>query len=186
MLDNQGRSNFDKVIVVDINPGNDELTKEFIMGKFARVLRSVSAYQNIVIMSHSNLHLLLKLISDINIKNGYVVSDYGARIYSLRENKIIYENAMNPNDINALTHYGIMLSAFVLGSAESREFAYSIDQSNAIVLQKRHYLPLLYTNDYSKFNKFLKSANIFSVMLFQKDREKIVNNFEELSYVIKD
>jgi hydroxymethylpyrimidine pyrophosphatase-like HAD family hydrolase len=186
MNDNQGRSNFDKIIVVDVNPGNDELTKELIIGKFSKVIKNVSSYQHVVLMSHSNLHLLLKLVSDVGLKNGFLISDYGARIYDLKNNRIIYENAIGQTEVNAIVHYGIMQNALVLASGETREYAYSLDQLNAIALQKRHYLPLLYTNDYAKFSKFIHSLPTFSIMLFQKRRTTMLANFEELNHVIKD
>ncbi|MDR3330394.1 MAG: hypothetical protein LBS76_03895 [Mycoplasmataceae bacterium] len=177
---------FDKIFVVDINPGNDEITKELVIGRFARVIKNASLYQNIIITSHSTMSLLKNVIKDIGIKHGYVVSDNGSRIYSIHQDKIVYDNSMDKEDVLAILHYAIMQNSLVLVSGSQREYAYSLNLLNALSLNKRHYLPLPYTNDYNKLAKFVNSTIVHSVLIFHKNRSEMLKALNEFNNVAKD
>jgi hydroxymethylpyrimidine pyrophosphatase-like HAD family hydrolase len=177
---------FDKIFLIDINPGNDEITKEMVMGRLSRIVKNASIYQNIVITSHSNLVLLKKLVNDIGIKIGYIVSDNGARVYSIIEDRVIFETVIKSEDVSAATHFSIMEGSLVLASGSSREYAYSVNLLNALALNKKHYVPLPYTNDYGKFIKFLGSTNIHSLLIFQKERNNMLGVNDRLNVVLND
>jgi hydroxymethylpyrimidine pyrophosphatase-like HAD family hydrolase len=177
---------FDKIFLIDINPGNDEITKEIVMGRLSRIVKNASIYQNIVIVSHSNLVLLKKLVSDIGIKIGFIISDNGARVYSITEDRIIFESVIKPEDVLAATHFAIMEGSLVLASGSAREYAYSVNLLNALALNKKHYVPLPYTNDYGKFSKFIISTNIHSILVFQKERKNMLAVNERFSVVVND
>jgi hydroxymethylpyrimidine pyrophosphatase-like HAD family hydrolase len=170
---NLNKVKFDKIFIIDINPGNDPISKELVMGKIARVIKNASIYQNIIILSHSNMDLLKKLVKDIGIKNGFIVSDYGARIYDIAHNKMIYENSIGKDDVGAVAHYAMMQNLLVLASSSGKEFAYSLNLLNAAMLAKKHYTPLSFTNDYNKFTKFTNSSTIHSLLIFHKDRSEM-------------
>jgi hydroxymethylpyrimidine pyrophosphatase-like HAD family hydrolase len=177
---------YDKLFIIDINPGNDEITKELVIGRLAKVLKNVAEYQNAVILSHSNLSLLKKMIKDIGLKKGYVVSDNGARIYDIQHDKIIYDSAMTRDEVLAITHYAIMQNSLLLVSGSQREYAYSLNLLNALSLNKKHYLPLPYTNDYNKIAKFIDSTVVHSILIFQKERNHMLKTLERFNRVIKD
>jgi hydroxymethylpyrimidine pyrophosphatase-like HAD family hydrolase len=177
---------FDKLFIVDINPSNDEITKDLVIGRLSKVLKNVSQYQNTVILSHSNLSLLKKMIKDIDLQNGYVVSDNGARIYDIARQKILYDNSMNKDEIMAIVHYAIMQNSLVLVSGSQREYAYSLNLINALFLNKKHYLPLMYTNDYHRLTKFIDSTIVHSVLIFQKEREQMLKTLDTFNLIAKD
>jgi hydroxymethylpyrimidine pyrophosphatase-like HAD family hydrolase len=177
---------YNKLFVVDINPGNDEVTKDLVIGRLARVLKNVSEYQNTVILSHSNLSLLKKMIKDIGLKKGFIVSDNGARIYDITHDKIIYDSAMNKDEVLAVIHYAIMQSSLVLVSGSQREYAYSLNLINALSLNKRHYLPLPHTNDYNKIVKFIDSTIVHSILVYQRERPRMLKVLEVFGNVAKD
>jgi hydroxymethylpyrimidine pyrophosphatase-like HAD family hydrolase len=179
-------NHFDKIFVMDINPGNDEITKELVIGRFAHIVKNASLYQNIIITGHSTLSLLKHMIKDIDIKHGYIVSDNGARIYSIHQDKIIYDNSMDKEDVLAILHYAIMQNSLVLVSGTQREYAYSLNLLNALSLNKKHYLPLPYTNDYNKLIKFVNSTIVHSVLVFHKDRSEMLKALDEFNAVAKN
>ena len=74
--------NHTKILIFDINPGNDEITSELIFGKILQVIKKASTLQHIVFLSHSNLSVLKKILQDMDIKNVYIISDAGARIFN--------------------------------------------------------------------------------------------------------
>jgi hydroxymethylpyrimidine pyrophosphatase-like HAD family hydrolase len=176
----------DKLFILDINPGNDEITKDLVIGRLAKVLKNVSEYQNTIILSHSTLSLLKKMVKDIGLKRGYVVSDNGARIYDIQRDKVIYDNSMNKDEVLAITHYGIMQNSLVLISGSQREYAYSLNLINALSLNKKHYLPLPYTNDYNKIIKFIDSTIVHSILIFKKERAAMLKTFEAFNNIAKD
>lgn len=185
---NNKKFNFHRLFILDVNPGNDELTKDMVMGKLGKTILSVSQNEAVVIASHSSLYLMQKLCNDIGLKKGFIISDSGARIFSIHENKIIYQIAMNMQDVDAIIHFAIMQDGLALLSASKHEYAYSINYSNTIALNKKHYLPLPYTDDYQKIKSFANSTIIHSVLVFFTTRElmlqfsdsvnKVANNWE--------
>jgi hydroxymethylpyrimidine pyrophosphatase-like HAD family hydrolase len=176
----------DKLFIIDINPGNDEITKDLVIGRFAKMIKNISQYQKVVILSHSTLSLLKKMVKDIGLKKGYVVSDNGARIYNIDEDKVIYDNSMDRDEVLAIVHFAIMQNALVLVSGSQREYGYSLNLLNSSSLNKKHYLPLPYTSDYPKFVKFIDSTIIHSILIFQKEREKMLKTLDKFSAIAKD
>ncbi|MDR0675163.1 MAG: hypothetical protein LBF36_02775 [Mycoplasmataceae bacterium] len=176
----------DKLFIIDINPGNDEITKDLVIGRLAKVLKNVAEYQNAVILSHSTLSLLKKMIKDIGLKKGFIVSDNGARIYDITQGKVIYDNSMNRDEVLAVVHYAIMQNSLVLISGSQREYAYSLNLINAISLNKKHYLPLPYTNDYNKIIKFVDSTIVHSILVFHKERKHMLKALNSFNAVNKD
>jgi hydroxymethylpyrimidine pyrophosphatase-like HAD family hydrolase len=177
---------FKKLIIIDINPGNDEITKDLVIGRLSKVIKNVALYQNVVILAHSTLLLLKKMTKDIGLKKGYIISDNGARIYDIARDKTIYDNSINHNEVSAIVHYGIMQNSLVLISGNQREYAYSLNLINASFLNKHHYLPLPYTNDYTKFTKFINSTIIHSILILQKNRQQMKRVYDAFNMVKKD
>jgi hydroxymethylpyrimidine pyrophosphatase-like HAD family hydrolase len=177
---------YDKLFIVDINPDNDEITKDLVIGRLSKVLKNVSLYQNSVILSHSTLSLLKKMVKDIGLKKGFIISDNGARIYDIYQDKVIYDNCMNKDEALAVTHYAIMQNSLVLISSSQREYAYSLNLINAISLNKRHYLPLPYTNDYTKIVRFIESTVVHSILIYQKERGHMLKALENFNKITKD
>jgi hydroxymethylpyrimidine pyrophosphatase-like HAD family hydrolase len=139
---NTSRPTNDKLFIFDVNPSNDDVTKELVIGNFSRVVKNLSDYQNVVFLSHSNLSLMKKLIEDIGIKNGFVISDNGSRIYDIDKGTIVYENFINKSDVLAGLHLGIMENCLVLLSGSNKEYAYSANIMSALTLSKKHYAAL--------------------------------------------
>ncbi|MDE6476692.1 MAG: HAD hydrolase family protein, partial [Mycoplasmoidaceae bacterium] len=131
---------FTKIYVFDLNPGNDDITKEFIMGKLSRIMKNISLYQYFVIVSHSSLKVLKKIIADAKINLGYIVSDSGARIYNISTKKIIYEKHIEKNDVLGISHCLTMSDVLQLVSIANNEFIYSFDSMNEYVFSKMHYI----------------------------------------------
>jgi hypothetical protein len=183
---NVNKIKFDKIFIIDINPGNDPISKELVMGRIARVIKNASIYQNVIIVSHSNMELLKKLVKDIGIKNGFIVSDCGACIFDIAQNKTLYENYLGKEEVNAVVHHAMMKNLLVLASGSIKEFAYSINLLNTLMLAKKHYLPLLSTNDYTKFSKFINSATIHSLLIFHKERSEINSSLVSFNKIIGD
>jgi hydroxymethylpyrimidine pyrophosphatase-like HAD family hydrolase len=78
-----------KKIIIDINPGNDQITKELIIGQFATILKTISKKNILILCSHSSLFILKKIANAIGLKNGYIISDFGARIYDIGTKTIL-------------------------------------------------------------------------------------------------
>ncbi|MDR0740009.1 MAG: HAD family hydrolase [Mycoplasmataceae bacterium] len=175
-----------KLFIIDINPGNDEITKDLVIGRLSKIVKNVSLYQNVVFLAHSNLSLVKKMIKDIGIKNGYAVSDGGARIYNIAKDQVVYDNSMNRDAVLAVVHYAIMQNSLVLLSSSHREYAYSMNLLNASSLNKKHYLPLPYTNNYQKLVKFINSTVIHSILIYQKERNKMLKVLDIFNSILKD
>jgi hypothetical protein len=80
---------FDKLFIIDINPSNDDITNELVVGKLSRVIKNAALYQNVAIVGHANLSILKQMTKDINIKSAYIISDNGGRIYNIKNNTVI-------------------------------------------------------------------------------------------------
>lgn len=80
---------FNKLLIIDISLDNDDMTKEIVMGKLSRIIKNVSIYQNVVILSHGSLYILKQLIDDMKIKKGYIISDGGARNWRFKNDWLI-------------------------------------------------------------------------------------------------
>jgi hydroxymethylpyrimidine pyrophosphatase-like HAD family hydrolase len=183
---NLNKVKFDKIFIIDINPGNDQISKELVMGKIARVIKNASIYQNVIILSHSNMDLLKKLVKDIGIRNGFIVSDHGARIYDIARNKILYQSNLGKDEVGAIVHYAMMQNLLVLASSSGKEYAYSLNLLNASMLAKKHYIPLSFTNDYNKFSKFINTATVHSLLIFHKERSEMVKGLTLFDKVIDE
>ncbi|GHU47281.1 hypothetical protein FACS1894218_1360 [Bacilli bacterium] len=80
---------FNKLFIIDINPSNDDITNELVVGKLSRVIKNAALYQNVVIVGHANLTILKQMTKDTNIKSAYIISDNGARIYNIKDNAVV-------------------------------------------------------------------------------------------------
>lgn len=178
--------NTKKLFVIDINPSNDEVTRELVMGKLASSIKTASINNTVAIVSHSNLELLKKMISYVGLKSGYIISDAGARIYSIEKEMVIYNKPILKEDVDTIAHHLIMLGLLVLASSDKKEYAYSIDVMNVIALQKRHYISFQSTSEFIKFNKFLKNSTIYSFVCFSKNRLTMLEKYEDLIKVSDD
>lgn len=170
---------FNKLFIFDINPNNDEITKELIFGKISSAIKKASANQYIVFLSHSNLPLLKKILIDINLKNVYVISDAGARIFDNKNDTIIYENKISKEIVGAVTHTGIIENDLVLVSSNTQEMAYSYNFINQQALSKKHFIKLACTNDFQKFVKFINTNDIYSIMIFSSEYERMFQSYEK-------
>ncbi|MDR0545652.1 MAG: HAD hydrolase family protein [Mycoplasmataceae bacterium] len=166
---------FSKIFVFDINPGTNSITNELVVGKLAQVLKNICLYQHVVIVAHSNLSVLIKMVKDAGITNGFIISDQGARVYHIKSKKLIYDNAISDDNVQAIIHFGIMSDALVVLSGTNLEHAYSFNVLNSIDLNKKHYIPLDYSSDYQTFSRFAKSTNIYSAMVYFKNKDAVVN-----------
>jgi hydroxymethylpyrimidine pyrophosphatase-like HAD family hydrolase len=124
------------------------------------------------------------MAKDIGLESGYLVSDNGARIYDIAQKKVIVDSSINKDEVSAIIHFAIMQNALVLLSASQKEYGYSVNLLNALSLDKKHYVPLPYTNNYHKLVKFINSTIIHSVLVFHSERSKMLeclSNFNALS-----
>ncbi|GHU47278.1 hypothetical protein FACS1894218_1350 [Bacilli bacterium] len=88
--------------------------------------------------------------------------------------------------VMATVHCGLMQDNLVLVSGTFKEYAYSANLVNAMSLNQKHYIPLIHTNDYNKFVKFLDSSPIYSVMIYQTNGLLLQKSIMDFSIVAKD
>lgn len=160
---------FKKIYVFDINPGNDEFTKGLIMGKLSRLIKNISIYQNLVIVSHSSLKVLKKMALDAKITSGFLISDCGARIYQISTKKIIYEKSILRSDVLELVHTIAMIDMLDLISTSKSEYLYSFDPMNIYLLAKAHYIKLNESITYNKIKDIINQDKVYGMMAFQKN-----------------
>jgi hydroxymethylpyrimidine pyrophosphatase-like HAD family hydrolase len=170
-----------KILVFDINPSNDEITKELIFGKISSVIKKAAINQHVIFLSHSNLSLLKKILINIDIKDAYIISDAGARIFDYKNNQILFEKKISSDAALATIHTGVVQNNLVLVSGATQELSYSYNYLHQSTLAKKHYIKLSCTNDFQKFIKFVTNNDIFSVMIFNNDYEKLVETYERFA-----
>lgn len=176
-------TDFNKLLIFHINPSNDEITKELVLGKLSQAIKKASYNSHIAFLSHSNLLLLKKIILNIGLKEAYIISDSGARIFSIKQNEIIYEKSLPKHLCSAISHTGIIENCLVLTSGDTQEFSYCYNYLHQLALSKKHYIKLVCTTDFQKFSKFLESNNIYSIMIFNANYEKMFETYEKFTKV---
>ncbi|MDE7433959.1 MAG: HAD hydrolase family protein, partial [Mycoplasmoidaceae bacterium] len=127
-----------KVYVFDINPGNDEATKDLVIGRLGTISKIISSHHYFVLLSHSSLRVLKKITHDAKITKGYIVSDSGARIYDIGRKKIIYEKPIDKTSCLNIIHSIAMLNMLCLASSSLTEFSYSFDPLSSTSLNRLH------------------------------------------------
>lgn len=180
------KKSFNKVLIFDINPCNDEITKELIFGKILLAIKKACGYQHVVFLSHSNLTLLKKILTSMDIKNAYIISDAGARIFDAKNNKIIFQKPISTDAAAATIHTGIMENNLILVSGDTYEMSYSYNFSHQLSLSKKHYAKLPCTNEFQKFIKFVRENNIYSILIFNKGYEQMFMTYEKFTKLINE
>lgn len=177
---------FTKIYIFDLNPGNDDITKEFIMGKLSRIMKNISLYQYFVIVSHSSLKVLKKIVNDAKISLGYIVSDSGARIYNISTKKVIFEKHIERNDVLGISHCLTMSDLLQLISISNNEFIYSFDPMNEYIFSKMHYINSNNVSTYGKFKELLEKNSVFSFLCFQRNSLDFSQKFANFNNVSSD
>jgi hydroxymethylpyrimidine pyrophosphatase-like HAD family hydrolase len=154
-----------KLIIFDINPNNDDITKELIYGKISSAIKKASLRHHVAFLSHSNLFLLKRMVQDIGITNNYIISDAGARIYNSETNKIIFENKIELQTALSISHFGIIKENLLLISSTTHEVVYSPNLVYEDILEKKHYIKLRRIASFTSLVKFLNDNNVFSIMI---------------------
>jgi hydroxymethylpyrimidine pyrophosphatase-like HAD family hydrolase len=154
-----------KVLIFDVNPSDDDITKELILGKVLQVIKKCSLNRHVVFLSHSTLSLLKKMVNDMGIKQGYIISDCGARIYNLHDNKIIFQESLELYDSLSIAHSSLVNENLILASCDTQEIVYSPNPLYRDSLSKKHYVKLRHMDSFVGFAKFINTHNIYSIMV---------------------
>jgi hydroxymethylpyrimidine pyrophosphatase-like HAD family hydrolase len=178
-MSNISKNEQKKILIFDINPGNDEITSELIFGKILHAIKKAVVNQYVVFLSHSNLSILKKICLDMDIKNVFIISDAGARIYNNGTNKIIYEKSIPKQMALSTIHTGIIENNLILVSTTNREMSYGYNFSNKVSLSKKHYVKLPYSSDFPKFIEFVNTNDIFSILIFNNNDEYLSDSYEK-------
>ncbi len=174
---------FTKIYVFDINPGNDDITKDVIMGRLSKIVKVIEQNQFVVLTSNSSLKVLKKFVKDAKFKHCYIISDNGARIYNVGSGKILWEKPIDETSVLSVCHIAATNDVLQLISYKNKELIYSFNQLSINAFAKMHYINLMTVTNFLSYKDQIIKNKIYSFMFFQHnthDFQTIYNNFLDL------
>lgn len=177
---------FTKIYVFDINPGNDDVTKDVIMGRLSKIIKVIEQNQFVVLISHSSLRILKKIVKDAKLKHCYIISDNGARIYNAGSGKILWEKAIDETAALSISRIAATNDLLQLASYKNNELIYSFDQLSTHAFAKMHYINLMTTSNFLNYKDQIIKNKIYSFLCFQHNTYDFENIYSDLLTLQED
>ena len=176
-----------KIIIFDVNPINDQVVNEIVAGKLASSLKNISSKNMLIFTSIMSFEAMYKLIiKDLQLTNGFIISNNGARVYDIFNKQFIFQKNLTVDQKNMVAHNACMFGWYTIASTQSQDLAYFCNYLDAEEFKKLSYHEFSYTTNYTIYNSYFTSNNFLSFLCFEKDQKILENKYQLLKKVQKE
>lgn len=194
-LDTKPKNDYEKitddrrVIILDINPGNDQITNELITDASKQILKEMSTNRrNILIFAtYSKFDVIYEyVVKNLGIKRGYIICNGGARLYDIKHEKFLFDSLLTHEQKSTICHFGCVLSIYMLASTLKQDLGYSLNTATINKLTRSEYLPRNHADEYLTFYDFIKLNNVCSYIMYEPNDEELAKRYTILKSLAKE
>lgn len=172
---------YNKILIFDINPSNDQITNEFLVGNLSNVIKRLSTKMQLIFTSFYGFNKMKEiLIKNLKLKSGFIVCNNGSLIYDIKTNKFLYKQILSMDECYMIVHNNIMQNFLVLASGEKNEYVYSPNLLLVDDFKKNVYLKFINCTRYRQFNNLIMYNGFFNILCYEKYSHELASKYEDI------
>ena len=176
-----------KIFIFNFDPRNDEITEAFLSKKVRYLLQKYNYEILYIFVTKFNLNTILKTLNKIlKPKTGYIISDNGACLYDIKNEKIIFESSLKQETKSALIHEGILKSLLILSGSVTKCFSYSEDINKYKEFMRNFNIDNKIIENYLTFYHYIYENEFRSFIFYESNTIVLLKKYKILKSLEND